>query len=147
MNSDEWIKSRVKKYYWDEDLNCATTTLKILAEKFNITLATQVFDSAVGMHGAGKYGAQCGLVEGTLLFIGIAGRIKKIPDDEIADFCRRYAREFEKEYGSLLCGKLRPQGFNPDNPPHLCETLTNRAVKFSIHFILDVFWGSCRSSL
>jgi len=31
----------------------------------------QLLDAAVGMHGAGKYGAQCGLVEGSLMFIGL----------------------------------------------------------------------------
>ena len=33
-----------------------------------------MLDAALGMHGAGKYGAQCGLAEGTLIFLGTFGR-------------------------------------------------------------------------
>ena len=35
----------------------------------------------------------------------------------------------------LLCSNLRLQGFNADNPPHLCEELTNKAVKFTAKFL------------
>jgi len=35
----------------------------------------------------------------------------------------------------LLCEKLRPQGFTSDNPPHLCESITKKAVLFSADFI------------
>ena len=79
----EFVKSRVAKYYWEDDINCATTSLKILSEKFGVDLSDQVVDAAVGMHGAGEYGAQCGLVEGALMFLGISGRRQHIPDEAI----------------------------------------------------------------
>ena len=87
------------------------------------------------MHGAGKYGAQCGLVEGTLMFIGILGRTLNISDDDIVNSCNDFANQFENRFNSLLCNILRPEGFNPDNPSHLCEKLTCEAVCFNIDFI------------
>lgn len=129
------IQNTIHHYYWDRDLNCATTTLLILSEVFSVTLDQQVLDSAVGMHGAGRYGAQCGLVEGTLLFIGILGRIRKIPDIQIADHCRDFADNFEKEFSSLLCSRLRPGGFRPEDEEHICENLTVRAVSFAVSFL------------
>lgn len=144
MNTAEFISQSIEKYYLEEDLNCAKTTLKTLGVKFNIDFSPQVLDAATGMHGAGKTGAQCGLVEGTLMFLGIAGRVKNIPEDEVIDFCGRFAREFEQAFGSILCRELRPEGFSPDQPPHLCENLTRRALEFSINTVSDYFSGSCK---
>ncbi len=129
-----FVHQRVKHYYWERDLNCATTMLKVLAEHFDLELAAQVIDAATGMHGAGEYGAQCGLVEGGLMFLGIIGRARGIPEDRIVQACRRYAAAFEKRFASLLCRDLRPEGFHPDNPPHLCENITGRAIAFTLAF-------------
>jgi C_GCAxxG_C_C family probable redox protein len=137
LENRDYIKAKVNKYYWQDDINCATTNLKILSEIFSIELSEQVIDAALGMHGAGKYGAQCGLVEGTLMFLGIIGRGKGIPDDKIVDSCNEFAQQFENRFQTLLCKVLRPEGFHQDNPPHLCEELTCEAVMFNVGFIND----------
>lgn len=137
METKDFVRTRVNKYYWQDDLNCATTNLKILSEIFSIELSEQVIDAALGMHGAGKYGAQCGLVEGTLMFLGIIGKGNGISDDKIVDFCNGFAKQFENRFQTLLCKVLRPEGFHQDNPPHLCEKLTCEAVMFNVGFIID----------
>jgi C_GCAxxG_C_C family probable redox protein len=135
MEIKNLINERVHNYYWEYDLNCATTMLKILAEIYNVKISSQVLDAAVGMHGAGFFGAQCGLVEGSLMFIGIFGKEKELEEKTVVDICYNFADEFQKRFGSLLCRKLRPEGFRPDNPPHLCENLTKEAVKFTMNFV------------
>jgi hypothetical protein len=135
LNTEELVCRRVADYYWQDDINCATTILKILSEKFGIDLSDQVIDAAVGMHGAGEYGAQCGLVEGTLMFLGIVGRSWGIPDNAIVRACKTYAGQFEKQFHSLSCVVLRPEGFDPNNPPHLCEAFTCEAIGLAIEFI------------
>ncbi|MBF0106761.1 MAG: C_GCAxxG_C_C family protein [Deltaproteobacteria bacterium] len=135
MDTKSFVKDSVKKYFWEHDLNCATTTLKVLAERFEINLNDQVINAALGMHGAGRYGAQCGLVEGSLMFLGIFGRTNGIADDNIVKLCREFAQQFENQFKSLQCNILRPGGFQPDDPPHLCENLTCEANQFSIEFI------------
>jgi len=132
LDLEKLVNQKVEKYYWDEDLNCAITMLKILAEILNIDLSSQVIDAAIGMHGAGMFGAQCGLVEGSLMFIGILGKQKGLPEEDIVDICYNFAFEFERYFGSLSCRDLRPEGFKSDNPPHLCEELTKQAVFFSV---------------
>jgi C_GCAxxG_C_C family probable redox protein len=137
MIQEEYIREKVYTYYWDEDVNCTTVMLKILSELHNLKLDLQVLQSAIGMHGAGGFGAQCGLVEGSLMFIGIWGKETGLSTEKIVNLCYRFAKDFEQEFGSLSCGKLRPQGFNADNPPHLCEGLTNKAVKFTAEYLKD----------
>jgi len=133
----ELIHSRVQHYYWKDNLNCTTVVLKNLSETFNISLDQQICDAALGMHGAGGYRAQCGLVEGALLFFGILGRKLNIADDKTVELCRCFARSFEHEFTSLLCRELRPEGFAVDNPPHLCQQLTIQAHLFIISFLRD----------
>ena len=135
MAAMDFVRQSVKHCYWQQDLNCATTTLKVLAAKFDLELAPQVIDAATGMHGAGEYGAQCGLVEGGLMFLGLIGRDRGISDARIVEACRLFAGAFEKHFESLLCRELRPEGFRPDNPPHLCENLTCRAIGFTMAFV------------
>ena len=135
MSTQSFVQKKVKKFYWEHDFNCATASLLVLSDRLDIKLSGQVLDAAVGMHGAGGYRAQCGLVEGTLMFLGIIGRQARIPDKEIEKACKRFASKFERRFSSLLCSVLRPGGFSADDPPHLCEGLSCRAICFSIEFV------------
>lgn len=139
MNYKDLTNKRVHDYYWEKDLNCATTMLKILAEIFELELSAQLLNAAIGMHGAGGYRAQCGLVEGVLMFIGIYGRENDLSREEIVVLCCDFAGEFEDEFGSLTCKELRPEGFSNDNPPHLCEDLSKDAVQFSLRYINNIY--------
>jgi len=131
----ELINNRVHDYYWKQNINCAITTIKILAELYHIKINPQVMEAAIGMNGAGRFGSQCGLVEGALMFIGIYGSYKGHEKEEIVRFCNEFSKEFQQIFGSLLCRELRPQGFSSDNPPHICEAITQRAVDYSSDFI------------
>lgn len=141
MEREKLIRERVHSYYWHDDLNCAVTTLKILSEYFSVNIHPQVMQSAAGLHGAGFYGAQCGLVEGGLMFVGITGAQVPLPNETIISACYTYASRFETKFGSLLCRELRPEGFKPDNPPHICENITNEAILFTMDFIERMIFG------
>ena len=134
MNQEQ-IRTLVHDMYWGPDKNCAATTMTALSQHFGVEINPQVWDAVIGMHGAGGFGAQCGLVEGALLFIGIYGKEIGFPDERIIGLCRQYAGVFSEAFGSLLCSVLRPEGFSPDNPPHICEGLTNRTILFAIGFV------------
>jgi C_GCAxxG_C_C family probable redox protein len=129
----------VHDFYWKDDLNCAITTIKILADRYSIEINKQVLDGLICIPGAAKHGALCGLVTGTLLFIGIYGNEHNFSIEKISNTCFDYSEKFEKKFGSLHCSVLRPEGFKAENPPHLCEELTKRAVEFSIGFLDDSF--------
>ena len=135
MEKEGFIRQKVHELYWQQDINCARTTLICLAECFNATLQEQTLAAAIGLHGAGGYRAQCGLVEGSLMFIGIYGRMKGKTDRETARICYEFADCFIGKFGSLKCCDLRPGGFREDDPPHACETLTQDAIMFAYEFI------------
>ena len=132
---------RVHDLYWNHDWNCARTMLACLGEKFGIPMAEQCFHAAVGMHGAGRFRAQCGLVEGALMFIGIAAVAAGKTDKDIESLCFRFAEAFTNRFGSLLCRDLRPGGFRPSDPPHACEALTVEAVDFAGNFMQNALFA------
>lgn len=133
----EYIEKEVHHLYYDYDENCARTSLRCLAHLFSCPVGEDVLSAATGMHGAGYYRAQCGLVEGALMFIGLYGNRKGFDRDEIVELCHDFASEFEKMFSSLRCKELRPGGFNSDDPPHLCEGLSVKAIRFSYEFLKD----------
>ena len=137
MELENLIDRRVHDYYWEDELNCAITMLKILGEIFEVEVNSQVIDSASGIPGAGRFGAQCGLVAGALMFFGILGKEEELSQKEIRSVCYEFAEQFQNKFGSLVCKELRPEGFKPENPPHLCEDITKKAVALSVDIIND----------
>ncbi len=129
------IQETVHRMYWDHDINCARTMLTCLSTLFGIPIEPQTMRAAIGLHGAGGFGAQCGLVEGALMFLGIHYGERGATDGEIAKICREFAYTFTQEFSSLTCKGLRPGGFTDQDPPHACERLTNEAIIFAGEFI------------
>ncbi len=134
----EYIIKRVHELYWEEDINCARTALICLSELFEIAIEPQTIRSAVGLHGAGGYRAQCGLVEGSLMFIGIYFHILGKTEGDIVSACYDFAFDFDKTFGSLRCLELRPTGFSDNDPPHMCENLTCSAIEFAYNYISEI---------
>ena len=137
MELKEFISKKVAEYYWKDDINCAATTLKILSEIFKTPLNNQIISSVLAMPGAGQCGALCGLVSGSIMFMGIWGNENKISESDVKDYCKNFTQEFENNFKSLRCSILRPEGFHPDNPPHICEKITCRAIEFSADMLFS----------
>jgi C_GCAxxG_C_C family probable redox protein len=129
------IGDRVHELYWKQDINCARTMLICLCELFDKRLEKQTMDAAIGLHGAGGFRSQCGLVEGALMFLGICFAEKGKTDSDIAGLCYQFAEEFTNRFGSLSCYDLRPNGFCENDPPHACEKLTCAAIEFAKGFM------------
>ena len=129
------IQKMVHDCYWTHDTNCAGTTLTVLSALHNLPLNTQVMQASIGMHGAGKFRAQCGLVEGTLMFLGLHGTAQGKTPEAITDDCFEFASAFTERFGSLSCKVLRPGGFTKNDAPHQCEGLTVEALTFASAFI------------
>ena len=133
---EHFIQQRVHDYYWQKDFNCANTTLAVLAEIFSVKLSAQTTSAAFGLN-AGRMGLQCGLVEGALMFIGIVGLEQKFDDASKHGLCQNFVLAFQRKFNAITCTELRPEGFSPENPPHLCEARTVQAIDFSANFIKE----------
>ncbi len=111
-------------------------SLRLLEEVYSLKIHSQVFDSALGMNGAGRYGAQCGLVEGFLMFIGVWIRSNGISDEKGKNICCDFAASFENKFHSLLCSELRPIALlEARNPDHACEELKIKAMLSGLEYM------------
>ncbi len=133
----EQMRDHVQECYFGHDHNCAFTMLMALAQFFETDLSPQLLLASKGMHGAGKFGAQCGLVEGALMFLGVYYGGRGEDQYSVERICNAFAHAFTEKYKSLTCRDLRPGGFNDDDPPHLCAGLTLDAILFTREFILE----------
>jgi hypothetical protein len=138
MDNKQLVDRRVRKYYWIDDYNCARTTMKTLSEMLSYSISSQLDSACIGMHGAGGYRAQCGIVEGTLLLLGCYLKSKGIDDCEIVKYCYDFAESFVDKFGSLSCRVLRPIGFGKDAPLHACEELTKKGIYHSYDYIKSI---------
>lgn len=134
---EEQINAYVRRYYWEDDINCARTMLLTLCNIFNLSIELETANAAIGLHGAGGYRAQCGLVEGCLMFLGVYGTHLGLGEEKIVSLCYQFASEFEQKFKSLKCYHLRPTGFKDSDPPHMCETLTCEAIYFAHTYIVN----------
>jgi len=137
-NWESHVRDRVHHFYHEAGINCSVGTLSLLSDIFDVKLEEQVYDSAVAMHGAGKYGAQCGILEGGIMFISIYAKQNGLKKKDIVPIVYDWAALFEKEMGSLVCRGLRPYPFTAeDAPKHLCEPLTVKGLGLAVNFIKD----------
>ncbi|MGH0054060.1 MAG: C-GCAxxG-C-C family protein [Sphaerochaetaceae bacterium] len=138
MNEKLLITSMVHTLYHENNTNCARTMLLVLAKLFDQNLEKQTLQSAVALHGCGGHRDQCGLVEGAVMFLGIYFLGKGWEEQQVVRLVYMYAEHFKETFGSLLCRELRPRGFSKEDPPHVCEELTVRAITFTHQFISGV---------
>ena len=71
-----------------------------------------------------------------MLLIGLRGAELGKEESEIVDLCAQFATQFTERFGSLSCKDLRPGGIHPNDPPHLCESVSVDAICF-LHDFLD----------
>lgn len=140
MTLEELVAARIETMYHDQSLGCAHATLKILAEALDTELSRQVYDSSVGMlGGGGHYGAQCGLVQGALMFAGVLGARQGLDEETLDKHCFDLLAGAERELGSLVCREIRPEGFAEDNPPNICEPRSVTSIVWVARFFADRF--------
>ncbi|MEE9442834.1 MAG: C-GCAxxG-C-C family protein [candidate division Zixibacteria bacterium] len=131
------IAERVHHLFWDKDWPCVPAVLTIYKEIFKADINDDVIAASRGLNGGGQYGAQCGLLEANLMFIALLGKERDYTQEQINELCAEFSGCFEKKFKSLLCREIRPEGFVPENPPHLCETRTVDSMLFALEFYGD----------
>lgn len=133
----EQVRDVVQEGFFTREEDSAVTVLRGLGEVFDTALSPQLLQAAAAVSGAGCSGAQCGIVEGALLFIGLYYGAKGKTAAEIAAVSRAFAAAYAEKWGSLRCAELRPGGVHEDDPPTLCAGLTLEGIIFTREFILN----------
>ncbi len=132
----EQMRDHVQDSLFAREEDAAVTVLRGLGELFDTALPTQLLQAAEAVSGAGCSGAQCGIVEGALLFLGLHYAGKGRSRAEIRRLSGAFAAAYAEKWGSLRCADLRPGGVHEDDPPTLCAGLVMEGILFTREFIL-----------
>ncbi|HUW49320.1 MAG TPA: C-GCAxxG-C-C family protein [Patescibacteria group bacterium] len=128
--SKEEILERVIKKAGDNfelSVNCAQSPLAALHEVFNLIGENEVvIKAATFMPGIVSRRETCGAVIGGLMALGLAFGKDKLYDPTLntpegmemlfkfKEKAWRFAESFKKEFGSTMCGDIRPQIMGPE---------------------------------
>lgn len=137
MEIKQTIQEQVHSFYYDQDMNCARTTLQVLSTLFNQPIEKQVMQAAVALHGLGGSREQCGLVEGSAMFLGLFFLCHGWDEERVVALTNEFAHSYVRRFGSVRCYDLRPGGFSDNDAPHLCENLSVESIFFTYQFILQ----------
>jgi len=135
MDIANFVDKQVHENFWEKDLNCSTNILMLLAEIKSIKLDKQVIHSVAGMDGLNPLKVPCGLLSGALMFLGIFGREKNIPNSQLSRHYYEYSKYFQRKFGDTSCKNLNSKKESLGLLPFSCENLTKDVVIFTIDFI------------
>jgi len=163
----EKILDRVAKKagdYEEVSISCSQGTLAALKEEFNMPGGKDVIKAAMFMPGIASRKETCGAVVGGLMALGLVLGRDKISDPEpntpeakeqmfkLREKAWRFCEEFKKEFGSTMCGDIRPkimgraynsmdpkehQQFLADGGPKKCRVPPEKAARIAASIILE----------
>ncbi len=147
QSSKDEIVNRVKKKagdYEELSINCAQGTLQALQEEFNLG-STSVLKAASWMPGLVSRKETCGALIGGLMALGLALGRDKLHDPsyqtpegrhqywENKRRVWRFCERFRQEFGSTMCGDIRPQimgkEYNTMDPEELARFIADDGAK------------------
>jgi len=163
----EKILDRVAKKagdYEEVSISCCQGTLAALQEEFTLDGGEDVIKAATFMPGIASRKETCGAVVGGLMALGLVLGRDKIKDPEpntpeakeqmlkLREKAWRFCEEFKKEFGSTMCGDIRPrimgrdynsmdpierQQFLDDGGPKKCRVPPEKAARIAASIILE----------
>jgi len=163
----ERIMDRVAKRagdYEEVSISCSQGTLAALQEEFHLGGGEEVIKAATFMPGVASRKETCGAVIGCLMALGLKFGKNKIkpaaPDTPEAkaetlkfrQMAWRFCEEFKKEFGSTMCGDIRPrimgrdynsmdpvdrQQFINDGGPKKCRAPAEKAARIAASVMLE----------
>jgi C_GCAxxG_C_C family probable redox protein len=163
----EKILERVAKKagdYEESAVSCSQGTLAALQEEFSLGGGSDVIKAAVFMPGIASRKETCGAVVGGLMALGLKFGRDKVKDPEpdtpegreelfkLREKAWRFCEEFKKEFGSTMCGDIRPkimgrdynsmdpvdrEQFFKDGGPKKCRVPAEKAARIVASIILE----------
>ena len=150
--------------YEEVSISCSQGTVAALQEEFNLGGGKDVIKAATFMPGVASRKETCGAVIGGLMALGLKFGKDKIrvsepdtPEGKAETFkfrqmAWRFCEEFKKEFGSTMCGDIRPrimgrdynsmdpvdrQQFLNDGGPKKCRVPAEKAARIAASVMLE----------
>lgn len=102
------MKENAKKYYLDQDFNCAETVLRLANDRFALNIGEDDLKLVSGFGGGMGCEKTCGALCAGLAAISkavVTGRAHAT--ENFKEICSNYVSKFEETLGSISCAELR----------------------------------------
>jgi C_GCAxxG_C_C family probable redox protein len=150
--------------YEEISVSCSQGTLAALQEEFHLGGGRDVIKAAMFMPGMAGRKETCGAVAGGLMALGLKFGRDRVREGEpgtvegkeamlrLREKAWRFCEEFKKEFGSTMCGDIRPkimgrdynsmdpadrQQFLQDGGPKKCRLPAEKAARIAASIILE----------
>ena len=101
------LRDNVKKYYLEQDYNCAETILRCIDEEYGIGLTEDDFKLVSAFGGGMGCGSSCGALCGAMAALGrLTVKTRAHATDGFKDTCADLVEEFRKKLGNTDCSEL-----------------------------------------
>ena len=104
---EDMLRDKVKKYYMEQDYNCAETILRCINEEYQLGLTEDDF-KMVSAFGAGMgCGSSCGALCGAMAALGrLLVKTRAHATEGFKDVCGDYVAAFRDKLGNIDCSEL-----------------------------------------
>lgn len=104
---EDMLRDNVKKYYLEQDYNCAETILRCIDEEYGIGLTEDDFKLVSAFGGGMGCGSSCGALCGAMAALGrLTVKTRAHATDGFKDTCADLVDEFRKKLGNTDCSEL-----------------------------------------
>jgi hypothetical protein len=103
------LRERVERYFVSGQYNCTMTALAVLFEAYEMAPDPRLLGAGQCMPGVGGSGGLCGLVSGTLIFLGVWGYERGLHRSALAPGCAFVVESVRRRFGSTSCAALQTE--------------------------------------
>ncbi len=101
------LRDKVKKYFLDNNRNCAESMLLAANEEYGLDLGENEIELMRGFGGGMGSGITCGAVSGSIAALSKLICIK-VEKERAHEVCKSFVTEFESRFSSSHCDVLTP---------------------------------------
>lgn len=104
------LRDKVRKYYLEQDYNCAETILRCIDEEYQLGLEEADFHLVSAFGGGMGCGSSCGALCGAMAALGrLVVKMRAHATEGFKETCADYVKRFEEKLGSTECLELVKQ--------------------------------------
>ena len=107
LEEEGMLRDNVKKYYLEQDYNCAETILRCIDEEYGIGLTEDDFKLVSAFGGGMGCGSSCGALCGAMAALGrLTVNTRAHATDGFKDTCADLVEAFRNKLGNTDCSEL-----------------------------------------
>ncbi len=109
------LKDLAKKYYIDQNFNCAETMMRAANEYYNLVISANDMRMMAGFGGGMQTGNTCGSFAASIAILSMMYvETTAHESKDIRPICMTMTRKFQAKWETTLCREIKAKSFTPE---------------------------------